>query len=432
MKHAYLVITFIALCISAAVFGQKNANELPHEIASKWFELEVAMIPNTDGFTPPVTARVMGYSGLTLYESIVHSSPTYESLVGKLNEFDKMPQPSAKITYNWALVANKAQAEIIRYLFAETNESNQAKVNQLEQKLFSKYKSSSSESEIKSSLKYGSDIAKAIFNYSKGDGGHEAYKHNFPKNYELQPGSCMWVPVGNQKALQPFWGENRTFVKGNADFDMPLPPMCAVGNSSILYAQALEVYSVGKNLTQEQKEIAQFWSDDPGQTFTPPGHGVSIANQLVVKENLKLDEAAEVYARVGMAAHDAFISCWKCKYKYNLLRPVTFIQTTIDPAWNAYLENPPFPEYTSGHGTVSGAIAMVLSDQFGYNYSFTDYSHEVNGMKPRSFESFFEYAEEAAMSRLYGGIHYRISNEKGFENGKRVGKAICELSLKKS
>jgi hypothetical protein len=144
-----------------------------------------------------------------------------------------------------------------------------------------------------------------------------------------------------------------------------------------------------------------------------------------------LDKAAEVYCRVGMAAHDAFISCWKCKYKYNLLRPVTFIQTSIDPSWNAYLENPPFPEYTSGHGTVSGAIAIVLSDMFGYNYSFTDFSHNKNGLKPRTFESFLHYANEAALSRLYGGIHYRISNERGLENGKRVGRAICEIKMNK-
>lgn len=430
MKYAFLKILAV-LFFPIALFGQKDLGEYPHDLASKWFKLEVSMVPNTPGFTPPVTARVFGYSGLTLYESIVHGSSKYNSLVGKLNEFDKMPQPTMGKSYNWLLVANTAQAEIIRLLFANTSTKYKVEIDFLEKTLERKYTQSSSAEEIKRSKKFGNEIAQAIFDYSKTDGGHEAYKHNFPKEYKLAPGSCMWVPVGNQEALQPYWGENRTFVKNNANFDMPPPPRCEIGNSSLLYAQALEVYSVSKNLTAEQKEIAQFWSDDPGKTFTPPGHGVSIANQLVINENLSLDKAAEVYCRVGLAAHDAFISCWKCKYKYNLLRPVTFIQTSIDPSWNAYLDNPPFPEYTSGHGTVSGAIAIVLSDMFGYNYSFTDHSHEKNGLKPRTFESFLAYANEAALSRLYGGIHYRMSNEKGLENGKRIGRAICDLPLKK-
>ncbi|SOE20346.1 PAP2 superfamily protein [Spirosomataceae bacterium TFI 002] len=431
MKTAFLKIA-ILLFFPLMSFAQKDIGQFSHELASKWFQLEVEMVPNTEGFTPPVTARVFGYSGLTLYESMVHGSTKYKSLVGTINDFEKMPKPSSGKTYNWMVVANTAQAEIVRLLFANANDKYTNEIDQLESTLNKKYTATSSSDELKRSQKFGKDIANAIFDYSKSDGGHEAYKHNFPKDFKLAPGSCMWVPVGQQKALQPYWGENRTFVKGNADFDMPPPPRCEIGNSSILYVQALEVYSVSKNLNEEQKAIAEFWSDDPGKTFTPPGHGVSIANQLVINEDLPFDKAAEVYCRVGMAAHDAFISCWKCKYKYNLLRPVTFIQTSIDPSWKAYLENPPFPEYTSGHGTVSGAIAIVLSDMFGYNYSFTDHSHEKNGLKPRTFESFLHYANEAALSRLYGGIHYRMSNEKGLENGKRVGRAVCDIKMSKS
>ena len=183
-------------------------------------------------------------------------------------------------------------------------------------------------------------------------------------------------------------------------------------------------------LTEEQKDIARFWSDDPGTTFTPPGHGISIANQLIEKEGFDLMKTAETYCRVGIAASDAFISCWKCKYKFSMLRPVTFINTAIDSKWSAYLSNPPFPEYTSGHATVSGAIAIVLSDTFGYNYAFTDNSHSNKAYKPRSFDNFWDYANEAAMSRLYGGIHYRSSNDNGLINGKRIGLAACQLKLK--
>nr|MCU0325236.1 vanadium-dependent haloperoxidase [Spirosomataceae bacterium] len=176
------------------------------------------------------------------------------------------------------------------------------------------------------------------------------------------------------QALQPYWGKNRTFVKGNADYELPEPPRCDAGISSIMYSQALEVYSAGKNLTPEQKEIAIFWSDDAGKTFTPPGHAISITTQV----------------------------CWKCKFMHNVLRPVTYIRTTIDRNWKPLLDTPPFPEYTSGHSSVSGATAQVLSDYFGFNYAFTDNSHADRGLKPRSFESFYDFANEAAISRLYG------------------------------
>jgi hypothetical protein len=429
MKSFFIVIILIFLNFFGNAVAQKPTEDFSGDVATDWFQLQIDIIPTTDGFTPPVSARALGYSGLTLYEAVVHGSDNYKSLKGKLNEFDKIPEPEKGI-YNWAIVANTAMAEITSYLYSNTNEVNKFRIKELTDENYRKHGFRSDERTLKNSVNYGKSIAKAIYNYSKKDGGHESQFNNFPDSFRLQSGACMWVPVGEQKALQPYWGNNRTFIKGVADFHLPPPHNCGIGNSSILYVQALEVYSIGKNLTTEQKDIAKFWSDDPGTTFTPPGHGVSITNQLIKKEGFDLMKAAEVYCRVGIAASDAFISCWKCKYKFSMLRPVTFINTVIDTKWSAYLPNPPFPEYTSGHATVSGAIAMVLSDTFGYNYAFMDHSHVNKSYEPRSFENFWEYANEAAMSRLYGGIHYRSSNENGLINGKRIGQAACRLKLK--
>jgi hypothetical protein len=409
---------------------QNKVPQLSHEVATKWFELQLQLIPKTPGFTPPVVSRALGYSGLTLYESLVHGMPNYKSLAGALQELDKLPLPIKSQIYDWEIVANNAQFVITRELYAANHKENTPIIIELRNAINQKLKEAVNEKTFKASVKFGEEIAEAIYKYSKSDGGHQAEKNNFPKDFKGTPGSCMWTPIGNQIALQPYWGENRTFIKGNADFDLPIPPKCEIGNSSLMFSQALEVYSVGKNLTEEQKEIAFFWADDAGKTFTPPGHGVSIALQLIKKENFDLEKTAETLCRIGLAVNDAFVSCWKCKFKYNILRPTSFIQTTIDPNWKSLLDNPPFPEYTSGHGTVSGAIAVVLSDMFGYNYRFTDYSHEARGLKPRSFDSFFEFAQEAALSRLYGGIHYRMSNEEGLKNGKRIGKSACELKLK--
>jgi hypothetical protein len=429
MKSFFTVIISVLLNLFGNVVAQKPTEDFSGDVAIDWFQLQVDIIPSTDGFTPPVSARALGYSGLTLYEAVVHGSDNYKSLRGTLNELDKIPEPE-KGTYNWAIVANTAMAEITSYLYSNTSEANKLCIKELADKNYHRYGFRSDERTLKNSVNYGKSIAKAIHNYSKKDGGHESQFNNFPDSFKIQPGACMWVPVGEQKALQPYWGNNRTFIEGTADFHLPLPHHCGIGNSSILYVQALEVYSIGEHLTTEQKDIAKFWSDDPGTTFTPPGHGVSIANQLIKKEGFDLMKSAEVYCRVGIAASDAFISCWKCKYKFSTLRPVTFINTIIDTKWSAYLPNPPFPEYTSGHATVSGAIAIVLSDTFGYNYAFTDYSHINKDYEPRSFENFWEYANEAAMSRLYGGIHYRSSNDNGLINGKRIGQAACRLKLK--
>ncbi len=154
-----------------------------------------------------------------------------------------------------------------------------------------------------------------------------------------------------------------------------------------------------------------------------------MAREIFLKKKAKLDETALAYVKMGLALNDAFIGCWRGKYNYFLMRPSTYIKQTMDKNWTSLLANPPFPEYTSGHGTVSGAMAAVLSDIFGHNYAFTDFSHNARGLKPRSFASFRDFAEEAALSRLYGGIHYRMSNDGGLKNGNRIGRIACEIKL---
>ena len=430
-KRAILVIGFFVFMIEAA-FSQKLVKEYSNEVAVAWFNLQLGLISSTPGFSPPVASRALGYSGLTLYESLVNGMPEYQSLVGLLNEFKSVPRIESGKAYQWILSANAAQAFIIKSLFANTSKVNLLKIDSLKGVFERKYQNDVGRETAVRSIKYGESIAKAIFDYSKNDGGHEGYEKNFPKDYKPVTGACVWTPTGEQQIpLQPNWGKNRTFVKGDADFELPIPPRCDAGISSLMYSQALEVYSVGKNLSAEQIAIAKFWSDDAGKTFTPSGHAISIASQVVTIEKSKLDKTAEAYCKIGIAAADAFISCWKCKFMHNVLRPVSYIRITIDRAWTPLLDTPPFPEYTSGHASVSGATAQVLSDLFGFNYHFTDNSHAARGFKSRIFDSFFEFADEAANSRLYGGIHYRNSNEQGLKNGKRIGKNVCELKFKR-
>jgi hypothetical protein len=263
-------------------------------------------------------------------------------------------------------------------------------------------------------------MAEAINFWSRDDGAYAGFSTNFPSSYVPPVGPGLWVPTGPQSALQPYWGQNRCFAIGTGDAcDPGAPPPYSTSMTSTFYAQALEVYNTVNGLTQEQRDIANWWADGGG-TVTPPGHSVSILTQIVRRDSVKLDKAAEAYAKMGIAVADAFISCWECKFRYNLLRPVTFIQANIDPNWMAFIATPPFPEYSSGHSVQSGAAATILTSLFGDDVSFTDMTNVSLGLAPRTFGSFHEAAEEAAISRLYGGIHFRAAIETGIQQGRTV------------
>jgi len=196
----------------------------------------------------------------------------------------------------------------------------------------------------------------------------------------------------------------------------PPPPAYSEDPASEFHGLATDVYTITLNLTDEQRTIANYWADNAGSTGAPPGHWIAIVGQIARNHGPSLMAAAEAYTRVGLAVADAFISCWQTKYTYNLLRPVIYIQDVIDPTWGPLLVTPSFPSYTSGHATQSGAAAVVLTDMFGVvaftDTLFTDHNL-VPPQAPRAFISFEEAAEEAALSRLYGGIHYLFDNNKG-------------------
>ena len=246
-------------------------------------------------------------------------------------------------------------------------------------------------------------------------------------------GPGLWVPTppAFQPALQPWWGANRCFAIDDGT-------TCAPGDhtaysrdeQSQFFAEAVEVYDAVNTLDAEREAIARFWADDPGATATPPGHSISIATQVLRAEDASLMTAAETYAKVGIAVSDAFVSCWNTKFGYNLLRPVTYIQRLIDPAWLPLLTTPPFPEYTSGHSVQSGAAFGVLADLFGDHYSFDDHTNDSRGLAPRHFDSFTQAADEAAISRLYGGIHFRPAIELGLQQGRCIADAVNALPVR--
>jgi hypothetical protein len=328
---------------------------------------------------------------------------------------------------------------MMRLHFPTATEENQRAIDALEQRFAQRYQDEVDATTYRRSVAWGLTMADAIYTWSMSDGGHEGYARNFPDDYVAPLGDHLWQPTppGYSAAMQPYWGKNRPFILGdsNACPSAP-PPEYSEAEDSEFYAQALEVYEAVEKADPAEVEIARFWADDPGKTSTPPGHWISILSQVLKEEKATLALASESYARVGIAVSDAFITCWYTKFLYNVPRPVTYIQKVIDPTWNTEaaltpVTTPPFPEYTSGHSVQSGAAALVLTSLFGEGYAFTDHTHAALGFAPRHYASFEEAAEEAAISRLYGGIHYRAAIENGIAQGECVGGKVLALRFRR-
>lgn len=246
-------------------------------------------------------------------------------------------------------------------------------------------------------------------------------------------GVGLWVPANSTtgRALQPYWGQNRQFVPADAALPMPaLAYSYSTVATSPYYAQVQELYNTNRNLTAAQRATALYWADGGG-TAGPPGHSLNITSIVLRSRNATLATAAEAYARMGMA--DALIGCWKCKYQYNWQRPIAAVQAMFDPTWQPLITTPPHPDFASGHSSQSGAAAQVLEDLFGAQTAFVDNTHQARGagFEPRSYANFAAFADEAALSRLYGGILFRSANEVGLVEGRKVGRNVSALRFRR-
>jgi hypothetical protein len=407
-----------------------SALEFDATVPTVWFDLVQRLIKGTPGYSPPVASRAYGCIGVGLYESLVPGLPDHVSLAGILPSLPRLPRDGNAAAYHWPSVANAALASMARSLFPTAPEELRREIEQLESQLYR----NAPRGMLLRSVDRGRDVAAAVDAWSQGDGGHQGYVRNFPSDYVPPVGPGLWVPTPPAflPALQPYWGANRCMALDNAlACDPGPPPSFSADEHSAFFAEALEVHETVNQLTAEQRAIALFWSDDPGQTATPPGHSISILGQVVRAQDRSLADAAVAYARLGIAVCDAFIACWRVKYIHNLLRPISFIRSHIDQTWGDPLPliTPPFPEYTSGHSVQSAAAAEVLTATFG-EVAFTDHTHDARGLAPRPFGSFTEFAREAAISRLYGGIHYRSAIERGLQQGRCIGATIAALPLR--
>jgi hypothetical protein len=412
-------------------------------LANKWSEMTLYLSKNTPANTPTYASRAIGYIGLTMYESIVQGYPEYNSLEGQLNGLEGLPKKDSSLTYNWQLVFNASQSEILKGIYMQTSDENKLKIDSLEMSLENRV-AEKDDAELKRSKEFGKQIAKAIFEWSKTDGGYRGYLHNFDKErkHEGFPGSWkppLYAQSFSHHPLHPYWGENRTFLKINSELDKPNFIKYNPTKGSDYYNEFLAVYEKEKALTQEEKEAAIWWGDDPDDTFTPPGHSFYLTSLAVTQRKPNLIECAEAYAKVAVSVADAFINCWDWKYYFFSERPNTFIPKYIDESWESFWPDPPFPAFPSGHAIQAAAAATALENVFVGSISLIDSSHvgrkrdELRDVdfKPRTFNSFWEVALETAESRFYGGIHTHQDNNVGLEEGKRIANNVNQLNWKK-
>ena len=411
-------------------------------VPTQWMSLFLDIDRYAPGYRPPVAARTLAYIGLAAYETVVPGSANYKSVAYKFTGLT-VPKVNDGQSYRWDVAVNEAYYVMMKGFFPQIVDADKAKIEALHTKLTV----AGSTDELTRSQKFGQDVAAAVLAYSQTDAaGDAAYLRNQPADYVPPTGVGKWQPTAPDfsRALLPYWGKVRTFVASDADKVANAPLDYSTNVKSTLFAQGLEIYTATTPLTKDEQWIGDFWSDDIYKlTFEPAGRWIAIAQQVVIHQKVPLDKAVYTYAKVGIGLSDIGVACWNSKYIYNIERPITYIRRTIDPTWNTRLNNPitilqgitpPFPSYPSGHSCFGAVAAEVLTNIYGAAYAMTDSCHagrtEFNGT-PRSFNSFYEMAQENAYSRVLLGVHYRMDCEEGLRMGYAIGRKVNLLPWEK-
>lgn len=396
----------------------------------------VTQIMIHDIFSPPVASRIFVYPNIAAYEVMAQNSKTYTSLQNQLNGLDSIPKLDPKIGVNQPVAALIAHMELSKQLvFSEEI------VDKFRDSLYQKW-SDENEDEFEVSKEYGLKVAERIKKWMGKDNYKQTRTLSKFSVYANQAGRWQPTPPAYMDAVEPHWGEIRTLVLDSASQFKPVPAFpFSLDKKSPFFKEVQEVYDISKEMIKkgdhsEEIKIAQFWDCNPyvsvsqghmmfaKKKITPGGHWMGIVKIACIKSNADFAKTVLAYTKTSIGIFEGFISCWDEKFKSNVVRPETVINQNIDENWKPLLQTPPFPEYTSGHSVVSTCSAAVLTSVFGDNFAFTDDTELQFGLPKRSFASFSAAAKEAAMSRLYGGIHYKAAIVNGIDHGKNIGDFI--------
>jgi PAP2 superfamily len=398
----------------------------------------VTQIMIHDIFSPPVASRIYTYPNIAAYEIIAQNSKTYSSLQNQLHGLDSIPKLDTKSGVNKPLAALIAHMEVSKQLvFSEEI------VEKFRDSLYQKW-SDENEDEFQVSKEYGLKVAERIKKWMGKDNYKQTRTMSKFSVYASQAGRWQPTPPAYMDAVEPHWGEIRTLVLDSASQFKPIPALpFSLVKSSPFFKQVQEVYDISKEMIKkgdnsEEIQMAQFWDCNPyvsvsqghmmfaKKKITPGGHWMGIVKIACRKSKADFEKTVFAYTKTSIGIFEGFISCWDEKFRSNVVRPETVINQNIDENWKPLLQTPPFPEYTSGHSVVSTCSATVLTSVFGANFSFTDDTEEQFGLPKRTFASFNDAAKEAAMSRFYGGIHYKAAIVNGISQGRNIGNFIVE------
>lgn len=429
MKQVVVFCIFIIFSISAVSQISWQADATPLHRSQK----ALTDVIIHDIFSPPVVSRIYVYANIAAYEAMAGQDKSYRSLSNQLKSFPSIPKATQAIVPSLAAV----------YAFLLTGEKlifSEPVMRDSISNIMQWYKSKGISPQLyRSSLAYGQMVSDSILKWAMEDQYRETRKG---RRYQIDKNEGKWLPTppGYIAAVEPYWYKIRTMVMDSAtQFRPPLALTFSKEKSSPFYKEALEVYTAVNKLSFEEKAIASFWDCNPfflnnrghlnfaTKKISPGGHWMLITGIACRQTKSDIVKTAAAYTYTAIALFDGFISCWEEKYRSNLIRPETYINAYIDEDWRPILQTPPFPEYTSGHSVISTAAAGVLTSFFGNEFEFEDDTEVEFGLPVRKFNSFIEASREAAISRLYGGIHYR----KAIENGQVQGRKVGELVLQK-
>tara|TARA_R110002012_G_scaffold320819_3_gene545814 strand:+ start:19267 stop:20595 length:1329 start_codon:yes stop_codon:yes gene_type:complete len=405
----------------------------PKHYSEQLFHITEVMV--TDVASPPVAARIYAYSNLAAYLIAKESGKGFENsdILGQTYLTD----------YNWDLPDSELSSSEFAAIYAmlKVGESIMPSGYLLKErqqewidiaikgKILSK-------KEIQMHVAYAESVAASVMAVAKKDGYLQL---SALTRYTPQKGEGFWYPTPPAyiAAIEPEWQTIRPFFIKDLEAYAPAPmALFDMTEGSPFHNQLMEVYTTTNELNDERKLIANFWDCNPFKVkfsghmaigvkkISPGGHWMGITGIATQKAKLSFAETSYIHALVAMTLHDAFISCWKAKYDTDRIRPETVINQKVDQRWRPLLQTPPFPEYTSGHSVISRASAVILTGYFGDNFDFIDSSETYFGLPERPFPSFLYASEEAAISRLYGGIHFRDAIENGLAQGEKIGDMI--------
>ena len=398
-------------------------------VATDWYKLQLQLVLRSNPAVPNLGAsRMFAYSGIALFETVRFERDVSQSLQTQLYQMPAMPAPEKNKTYSWVIAANAAMAGITRNLFPALTTAFSATVDSLEKIYRDKFTASVGTDIVTRSEAFGDSVATRIVNWSTAD----LYNHaSDPYTIPVFAGAWLRTPPAFAAAATPYAGNCRTFLHINATGATGIPPFAyAEDPSSDYYKMVKNVYQLSKSLTADQKNITLFWNDVGAAIgYTPTGHCMSILTQILDSTHASLAAAGIAYAKTGIALWDASVVCWRSKYLYNQMRPVSFIQQHMESAWLPLLATTAHPEYPAAHAFITSSIMEVMGSVFGDSYRFTDHTYDFRSYPARSYTSFEQAANECGQSRLYGGIHYQPSIDTGHIAGKSIGKAVAALRL---